>query len=68
MRWHRLLDWDRDNGPFWSSDGRVDISDPIGALGVLFLGNGIIPLPGMIECGVDPTDDALDCEHHESCL
>lgn len=45
-----------------NDDGAVDISDAIATLGVLFLGNGIIPLPGMTECGGDPTDDELICE------
>ena len=45
-----------------NDDGTVDISDAIATLGVLFLGQGNIPLPGMTECGVDPSDDELGCE------
>ena len=45
----------------------VDITDAITTLGVLFLGNGVIPLPGMTECGVDPTEDELTCETFERC-
>ena len=45
-----------------NDDGTVDISDTVAILGVLFLGQGIIPLPGMNECGVDPTQDELGCE------
>jgi hypothetical protein len=45
-----------------NDDGVVDISDAINTLGVLFLGNGAIPLPGMTECGVDPTEDEVGCE------
>ena len=50
-----------------NDDGAMDISDPIVTLGVLFLGNGVIPVPGMMECGVDPTDDELTCEIFERC-
>ena len=41
--------------------GAVDISDAIATLGVLFLGQGTIPLPGMDDCGMDPTEDELSC-------
>ena len=50
-----------------NDDGTVDISDSIMALGVLFLGNGVIPPPGMTNCGVDPSDDQVGCETHASC-
>ena len=50
-----------------NDDGAMDISDAIATLGVLFLGNGVIPLPGMMECGVDPTADDLGCETFERC-
>ena len=53
----------------WDSndDDVVDISDAINTLHVLFLGNGVIALPGMKHCGVDPTDDELDCDTFEIC-
>jgi hypothetical protein len=45
-----------------SNDDRVaDISDAISTLGVLFLGQGEIPLPGPNDCGPDPTEDELGC-------
>ena len=50
-----------------NDDGAVDISDAINTLGVLFLGNGIFPLPGMTDCGFDPTDDELGCDTFERC-
>ncbi len=42
-----------------NDDSVVDISDSITTLGVLFLGQGTIPRPGMNDCGVDPTDDEV---------
>ena len=50
-----------------NDDGARDISDAIETLGVLFLGNGEIPLPGMTECGVDPTEDAVGCGEYNGC-
>ena len=44
-----------------NDDGALDISDAIVTLGALFLGNGVIPPPGILECGTDPTDDQADC-------
>lgn len=55
-----------DAGDF-NDDGKVDISDAIATLGVLFLGQGSVPLPGMKECGVDPTEDELNCLSYRSC-
>lgn len=52
-----------------NDDGRVDISDAIMTLEVLFLGQGTVPPPGTKECGVDPTDDELECETpHANCV
>ncbi len=50
-----------------NDDGSVDISDAIATLGVLFLGQGLIPPPGMKECGIDPTDEEVGCEQYNSC-
>lgn len=44
-----------------NDDGRLNITDPIVTLSALFLGQGPIPLPGVTECGIDPTDDDLGC-------
>ncbi|MBN1442175.1 MAG: hypothetical protein JXA90_05665 [Planctomycetes bacterium] len=40
--------------------GTIDLSDAVYSLNFLFLGGPLPPLPHP-ECGVDPTDDALDC-------
>ena len=44
-----------------NDDGSIDISDAITTLGFLFLGQAPIPFPGVTECGVDPTEDDLEC-------
>ena len=41
--------------------GRIDISDPIGLLAFLFLGADAPPNPGPLQCGLDPSEDELDC-------
>ena len=55
-------------GPFVCNDaadandsGVIDLSDAIGVFGFLF--QGALPPrdPGPFDCGIDPTDDALDC-------
>lgn len=43
-----------------NDDGLIDISDPIYVLQFLFISGTGIPLP-YPDCGVDPTDDTLDC-------
>jgi hypothetical protein len=47
--------------------GEVQLTDAIRILNVLFLGLGEIPPPN--ECGLDPTDDAIDpgCASHSPC-
>jgi hypothetical protein len=50
-----------------NDSGVVDIGDAINTLNVLFLGTGEIPTPGILECGVDPTDDALSCDAYDTC-
>ena len=40
---------------------RLEISDPILLLGVLFLGSGTIPAPYPV-CGSDPAPDGLSCD------
>ncbi len=50
-----------------NDDGLVNIADGITVLGALFSGGGAPPAPGPNSCGVDPTDDALDCETYNSC-
>jgi len=50
-----------------NDDGLVNIADGITVLGTLFSGGGAPPAPGPNTCGIDPTDDALDCEIYNSC-
>ncbi len=50
-----------------NDDGNVDIADAVATLGVLFFGNGVIPLPGVTQCGGDPTDDVLGCDRYLAC-
>ena len=54
--------------------GSVDISDPLLSLGHQFIGGIIIPLPGAVNCGPDPTPDGpggagpeLGCESFAPC-
>lgn len=61
------VDPDCDDACDSNDDGAMDISDAVATLGVLFLGRGLIPLPGMTECGVDPTDDELRCAEYGQC-
>ncbi len=42
-----------------NDDGSLDIADAVAVLSSLFGGTG--PLPAPNDCGIDPTDDALDC-------
>jgi hypothetical protein len=62
-----LLEIDRWNHNEAVADGKVDISDAVNTLGVLFLGQGSIPLPGVDVCGVDPSEDEIDCGAHAAC-
>ena len=50
-----------------NDDGLVNIADGITVLGALFSGGAFPPDPGTDTCGVDPTDDAIDCEIYNSC-
>ena len=49
-----------------NDDGEVNIADAISVLSHLFAGAGDLPAP-FAECGVDPTDDGLDCSEHGAC-
>ncbi|MEM7261413.1 MAG: FG-GAP-like repeat-containing protein [Planctomycetota bacterium] len=45
-----------------NDDGQVDVSDPIYLLGSLFIpGSPPLPAPST-GCGIDPTDDPLECD------
>ena len=50
-----------------NDDGAVDISDASHLLSFLFLGGLTLPAPGPETCGLDPTDDALDCVAFPEC-
>ncbi|MGE4618286.1 MAG: FG-GAP-like repeat-containing protein [Planctomycetota bacterium] len=51
-----------------NDDGSINISDAITLLAVLFSGGGPTPDP-IVNCGLDPTEDSLDCESTgASCL
>ena len=50
-----------------NDDGLNDVADAITLLGSIFSGGGAPPAPGPNSCGIDPTDDALDCETYNSC-
>ncbi|MEE3199922.1 MAG: hypothetical protein VX254_07815, partial [Planctomycetota bacterium] len=41
--------------------GDLNITDAVNSLGYLFRGDSPLPAP-FLECGVDATDDELDCE------
>lgn len=49
-----------------SDNGNVEITDAINILGHLFLGAGPLPEP-FGACGIDPTEDTLDCAAHAAC-
>ncbi len=50
-----------------NDDGKLDIADPVAVLGFLFGGSGALPPPSGA-CGVDGTEDPLDCKAFEPCL
>ena len=51
-----------------NDDGALDISDAVSILNYIFAG-GVPPAdPGPNVCGVDPTDDALDCAGYNTDL
>ena len=49
-----------------NDDGQLNIADAISTLGHLFGGGGDLP-PPFSGCGVDPTDDTLDCLSYPQC-
>ena len=46
--------------------GDLNITDAVNSLGYLFRGGAPLPAP-FLECGVDPTEDELDCESEPVC-
>ena len=49
-----------------NDDGKIDIADAIKTLAHLFANSGPLPAPFGV-CGVDPTEDALDCVSFPPC-
>jgi hypothetical protein len=49
-----------------NDDGKLDLSDAVSILQFLFLGQGGLPEP-FLSCGVDSTEDLLDCEAFLPC-
>jgi hypothetical protein len=50
-----------------NDNGGLDISDAIFLLSYLFNAGAPLPTPGTLGCGVDPTEDAVDCGEYGSC-
>ena len=50
-----------------NGDGQINITDGIFILNFLFLGGAPLPAPGVESCGVDSTEDALDCLDQTPC-
>ncbi len=50
-----------------SDGGQVTITSAVFILNFLFSGGTSPPPPGHEECGVDPTEDELDCASYDGC-
>ena len=50
-----------------NDDGSENLGDSIFSLAALFSGGPPPITPGPVDCGVDPTDDLLDCEAYLNC-
>ncbi len=50
-----------------NDDGKIDLSDCIVVLTYLFGGADGLPIPSVL-CGLDPTDDGLECNGQPVCL
>jgi len=50
-------------------NGRLQLTDAVLLLSFLFQGTGTIPAPGGTNdpCGIDPTEDLLDCAQYQHC-
>ena len=49
-----------------NDDGQIDIADAIKLLAHLFARTGPLPAP-FGSCGLDPTNDGLDCRSYSAC-
>ena len=47
-----------------NDDGLIDISDAISTLNYIFGTGAVPPAPGPTTCGIDGTDDSLDCANY----
>ncbi len=50
-----------------NDDGRIELPDAVYTLLLLFLAGPEFPVPGRLDCGADPTSDALTCESFPPC-
>ena len=50
-----------------NDSGTIDVSDAIALLRYLFLGSFVVPPPACF-CGLDPTEDELDCDGQSACF
>ncbi len=51
----------------FDDNGKIEITDPIASLSHQFIGTAPPAPPGLESCGVDPTEDDLDCLNYEPC-
>ena len=50
-----------------NDNGNVNIVDLVHLLMAVMDGAPEIPAPGPLNCGPDPTDDALECDSYNAC-
>ena len=50
-----------------NDDGQIDLGDAVYVLNRLFLGGPRSPMPSQ-HCGLDPTEDDLDCQGQQACM
>jgi len=50
-----------------NDDGVVDLTDGVAKIQFLFVSGSAIPDPGPINCGPDPTEDAIGCANYDAC-
>ena len=51
----------------FDDNGEIEITDPIASLSHQFLGTAPPAPPGLESCGLDPTEDDLDCLNYDPC-
>lgn len=50
-----------------NDDGVVDLTDGVAKIQFLFVSGSAIPDPGPVNCGPDPTEDAIGCANYDAC-